>query len=92
MRGALQIRIRSRTVPAMTLSHLCLSLLASLTLPGFAGCVNDDVYNEMTPLKGAGERPSVRNRFPAERGGFQHSRADETEENMTTAERLIGQY
>ncbi len=62
-------------------------ILALFTLL-FAGCALDDPYNEMTPLDDAGEAPSVRNRFPEQRGGFAPSRADKVDDEMTPIERL----
>jgi len=56
------------------------------------GCAFDTQNREMTPLDGVGPKPNVYNRFPAERGGFQHSRADKMDEEMTPGERFVGQY
>jgi hypothetical protein len=53
-----------------------------------AGCALDDPYDDMTPLEGTGEKPSVRNRFPDKRGGLPHSRADRADDEMTPLERL----
>ena len=66
-------------------------LLATAAL-ALSGCaLNDldyDPNDDMTPMKGAGETPSIRNRFPEHRGGFPLSRADRTDEEMTPLERL----
>ena len=68
-----------------------LFLLAAICL-GSAGCIMDDPNREMTPLDGIGPRPNVKNRFPEGRGGFQQSRADKMDEDMTRYERVVGQY
>lgn len=43
---------------------------------------------DMTPLKGAGETPNIKNRFPESRGGLPLSRADREDRDMTPMERL----
>ena len=58
-----------------------------------AGCVHMEnpfasSNPDMTPLDGAGESPTIRNRFPESRGGLPLSRSDREDRDMTTMERL----
>ena len=66
--------------------------LAALALC-FASCVNfenpfENANHDMIPLKGAGETPTIRNRFPESRGGLPLSPADREDRDMTPVERL----
>jgi hypothetical protein len=54
-----------------------LILLHAGALLALSGCSAYDSHSEMTPLAGSGEEPTVANRFPATRGGFGLSEADE---------------
>ena len=54
-----------------------LILLHAGALLVVSGCTAYDSHSEMTPLEGSGEEPTVANRFPASRGGFGPSNADE---------------
>ena len=68
-----------------------LSLAAiALALGGCASIENpfENRNRDMTPLDGAGERPTIKNRFPESRGGLPLSRADREDADMTPAERL----
>jgi hypothetical protein len=57
------------------LAALCFAVLL------LAGCHSyepfDSPYNEMTPLPGGGEMPTVENRFPKSRGGYYPAPADD---------------
>ena len=56
-----------------------------------AGCADspfDYANRDMMPLDGIGERPNIRNRFPASRGGLPLSRADREDRDMTPVERM----
>ncbi len=66
--------------------------LAAVTVC-FAGCAGmenpfEPGNHDMTPLKGAGETPNIKNRFPESRGGLPLSRADREDRDMTPMERL----
>ena len=66
--------------------------LAAATL-STAGCVHlenpfEASNRDMTPLEGAGEGPTIRNRFPESRGGLPLSRSDREDRDMTPMERL----
>ena len=66
--------------------------LAAVTVC-FAGCAGmenpfEPGNHDMTPLKGAGETPNIKNRFPESRGGLPLSRADREDGDMTPMERL----
>jgi hypothetical protein len=67
-------------------------ILLAVTTIALAGCAMNDLdydpNDDMTPLKGAGEKPTIRNRFPERRGGFPLSRADREDRDMTPMERL----
>ena len=56
-------------------------LLLTATVLALAGCAAPDLdydpADDMTPIKGSGEKPNVRNRFPEKRGGLPLSPADE---------------
>lgn len=68
-----------------------LSLIAmALALGGCANFENPFVNanHDMIPLEGAGEHPSIRNRFPESRGGLPLSKADREDRDMTPLERL----
>jgi hypothetical protein len=54
-----------------------LIILQAGALLALSGCTAYDPHSEMTPLAGSVEEPTVANRFPASRGGFGLSEADE---------------
>ena len=67
-------------------------MLAGFAL-SFTGCADmenpfENTNRDMTPLPGAGETPTIRNRFPESRGGLPLSRADREDRDMTRMERL----
>ena len=63
---------------------------AAFSLAACSGIENPFVNtdHDMTPLPGAGESPTIRNRFPESRGGFPLSRADREDRDMTPVQQM----
>ena len=72
--------------------HTIRFFLAAAALALAACAQMDDPFEasnrDMTPLDGAGEGPTIRNRFPESHGGLPLSRSDREDRDMTTMERL----
>ena len=75
-----------------TIMHTIRYFLAAAAL-AVAGCVHlenpfEGNNRDMTPLDGAGETPTIKNRFPESHGGLPLSETDREDRDMTPFERL----
>ena len=77
------------TAPTFPMQTIRLFFAVNILI--LAGCADspfDYANRDMMPLDGIGEKPTIKNRFPASRGGLGLSRADREDRDMTPLERL----